>query len=99
MPRESSLASSSPAKLTTIDFPTKSTSGESTTEELERRLKAIFKSGLDESEASIRRAAENIGLCVVTQEQFKVMEWGTRQLMIHRLQDECVRILEAIKTP
>jgi hypothetical protein len=53
----------------------------------------------DESEASIRRAAEKHGLRVVTQSQFKVMEWGTRQLKIRQLQDECERLMGEIEIP
>lgn len=65
---------------------------------LVKQIEEILGPALDGSETSIRRAAEDIGLRIITQKQFKVMQWGTRQLKIRRLQNECDRILREIST-
>jgi hypothetical protein len=63
-----------------------------------QKIKDIMSASMDGSVASIRAAAKEEGLCVVTQKQFKIMEWGTRQLKIRRLQHECDELLREMNS-
>ena len=60
-------------------------------------IEDMVESAVERSEKSVRRAAEEIGLCVVTQKQFAVMQWGAKQLKIRRLQSECDHILSEME--
>jgi hypothetical protein len=88
----------SPSKMIPIESPRNGSRGK-TDEEIGSELSRLVGSVLDESEGSVRQAADEIGLRVVTKKQFKIMEWGTKQLRIRRLQDECDRLLKEIGSP
>lgn len=96
--RDSSRAAFSiPGKIFPIEDPKVGFPEKKINEAGKRQIEDIVGDILNESEASVRSAAKECGLRVVTENQFKIMEWGTRQLKILRLQEECDRILKDIR--
>ena len=93
----STAAFSSPRRIISMEDPKGDNLGKTLDEETKRRITEIMDFALDKSEASIRHAAKEIGLHVITKNQYNVMEWGMKQLQIRRLQDECDHILGEIK--